>query len=121
MISRILRWLRLALSGHLLNAHLMAENPALRQQLATFLRTKKRPKLTGRTATTTTTGRSILTQTDSSVNRLEKPASLFQNSISSCATGSKIRTNPFQRAKAGSQMTLPFLCTFLSVSVTFQG
>jgi len=45
MLRKIVNLVRLVLSTHRLNAHLAAENLALRQQLAILLRGKKRPKL----------------------------------------------------------------------------
>ena len=48
MISRFIKWLRLALSAHCLNAHLAAENLALRQQLGMYKRREKKPRFTRR-------------------------------------------------------------------------
>jgi len=48
MISRFIKWLRLALSAHCLNAHLAAENLALRQQLGMYKRREKKPRFNQR-------------------------------------------------------------------------
>ena len=48
MISRFIKWLRLALSARRLNAHLAAENLALRQQLGMYKRQEKMPRFTQR-------------------------------------------------------------------------
>ena len=48
MISKLVLWLRFALSARRLNAHLAAENLALRQQLGMYNRREKRPAFTRR-------------------------------------------------------------------------
>ena len=44
MTTRFIKWLRLALSAHRLNADLAAENMALRQQLGMYKRREKKPR-----------------------------------------------------------------------------
>ena len=48
MISKFIRWLRLAVSARRLNVHLATENLALRQQLGMYTRREKKPKFTQR-------------------------------------------------------------------------
>ena len=48
MISRFIKWLRVALSARRLNAHQAVEILALRQQLAMYTRREKKPRFTQR-------------------------------------------------------------------------
>ena len=48
MISKLVQWVRLAMSARRLNAHLDAENLALRQQLGMYKRQEKMPRFTQR-------------------------------------------------------------------------
>ena len=48
MLRKIVKLLRLALSARRLNAHLVAENLALRQQLGMYARREKKPRFNQR-------------------------------------------------------------------------